>query len=98
MHVLHSAAMISYVPPDDPAVCPHCGAPLGSKPSEDHTPMENYWFFGRRHGPMKRYVEAGLTDRDVRRAMEAGIDSPDAIIASCNDTLGSSAGNPAEHA
>ena len=88
------------MPPDDPAVCPHCGASLGSRPPEGRTPIENYWFFGRRHGPMKRYVEAGLTDRDVRGAMEAGIDSPDAIIAFCKDTRepGSSEAGPAGHA
>ena len=99
VHVLHSPAMISSVPPDDPTVCPHCGAPLGSGLSEGRTPIENYRFLGRRHGPMKRYVEAGLTDRDVRRAMEAGIDSPSAIIAFCKHTpdAGSSAEKPAGH-
>jgi hypothetical protein len=74
------------VPPADPTVCPNCGARLGSESPEARTPIENYWFFGRRHGPMKRYVEAGLTDRDVRRAMEAGIDAPEAIIIFCKQT------------
>ncbi len=79
--------MISSVPPTDPTVCPHCGAPLGSASPEGLTPIENYWFFGRRHGPMKRYVEAGLTDRDVSRAMDAGIDVPEVIITFCKPRL-----------
>lgn len=79
-----SSAMVSVVPNTDPPICPHCGAPLGSQPAA--TPIENYWFLGRRHGPMKRFVEAGLTDQDIRIAMEAGVDAPDAIIAYCRDS------------
>jgi hypothetical protein len=93
--------MISSVPSREPTVCPHCGAPLGSEPPEDLTPIENYWFFGRRHGPMKRYVEAGLTDREVRRAMDAGIDAPAAIIIFCKRTPQpghSEENHPSEHA
>ena len=57
-----------------------------SRMLEHGTPIENYWFFERRHGPMKRFVEAALTYRDVRRALEAGIDGPEAIIAYCKET------------
>lgn len=61
---------------DTPCGSEHCP----SQVLEPHTPLESYWFFGRRHGPMQRYVEAGFTDRDVRRAMGEGIEGPEAII------------------